>query len=562
MLWFFKPVPYANVQRSTKVKMKNNQPVTQVEIPFPKGKYIVSRTDLKGMITYANDTFVDISGFSRDELIGKSHNIVRHPDMLPGAFAWMWDTIKEGRPWRGMVKNRIKNGNYYWVDALAVPVLKNNQTIGYMSVRTAPTRQQIADAEALYQQLKEGKAKIPTPSAWMRTPLKMKLNGFVMWLIAAQVICAAVHFLGPSVGLTPSAVEMTLQLLGVSGVMVGVWLLAIQNQTMTIIERISARLNNIAQGDLTDVIPLDGVDELGKLNDSLITMQTHLKSMMAEISEVADQVSANADVLSTEMEQTRRVTGVQSDAASSIAATVEQLVASVSEIADSAQQAEQAVTASHGLLDEASRRMSESQSASQSVVATVNDAGKIMTDLFQSISAIERVSQVIRGIADQTNLLALNAAIEAARAGESGRGFAVVADEVRKLAENSSKQTTEIAASVHEIQRITQVAVTTMEAAGGYVAGADTAVIAARAGLDAVAHHGDEVASISQHIAEGTRQQSTAGNEIAKQVEGIVGGIDQTAASIAEATEKTAQMKETSARLRELIAYFRYIRSS
>ena len=121
--------------------MKVNLPVTQVEVPFPKGRYIVSRTDLKGITTYANDTFIEISGFSHDELIGKNHNVVRHPDMLPGAFAWLWDTLKEGRPWRGIVKNRCKNGDYYWVDALVVPVLKNNQAVGYMSVRNAPTRQ-------------------------------------------------------------------------------------------------------------------------------------------------------------------------------------------------------------------------------------------------------------------------------------------------------------------------------------------------------------------------------------------------------------------------------------
>jgi aerotaxis receptor len=540
--------------------MKSNLPITQVEVPFPKGRYIVSRTDLKGITTYANETFVQLSGFTRDELIGQNHNVVRHPDMLPGAFAWLWDTIKEGRPWRGIVKNRCKNGDFYWVDALVVPVLKNNEIVGYMSVRTEPTREQVADAEALYRQLKEGKATIPKPSAWMRISLKAKLSGFVLWLIAAQIIAAAVHVLGPSLGLAPPVIELVVQLLGASGVIAGIWLLAIQNQMMTIISRIVGRLDHIAQGDLTDTIPLHRVDELGRLNDALVTMQTHLKAMMAEIVEAADQVGANADVLSAEMEQTRKVTHIQSGAAGSIAAAVEQLVASVSEIADSAQQASTAVAASHGLLTEASLRMSESQVASQNVVKTVNDAGQTMAELFQSITAINRVSQVIRGIADQTNLLALNAAIEAARAGETGRGFAVVADEVRKLAENSSKQTSEITASVKEIQRITQIAVSTMETAGTHVAGADSAMSAARLGLDAVSHHGQEVASISTHIADGTRQQSAAGNEIAGQVEGIVGGIDQTSSSIAEVSEKARQMKETSLRLRQLIGYFRVIR--
>lgn len=540
--------------------MKVNLPVTQTEVPFPKGRYIVSRTDLKGSITYANDTFIAISGFTREELIGKNHNLVRHPDMLPGAFAWLWDTIKEGRPWRGIVKNRCKNGDYYWVDALVVPVLKNNETIGYMSVRTEPTRQQVADAEALYRQLKDGKASIPKPSTWMRVSLKAKLNGFVLWLIAAQLLGAAAHLLGPSLGLSAGAIETVLQLLGLSGVLAGVWLLVIQNKMMSIIQRIIGRLDHIAQGDLTDEIPLHRVDEIGKLNDSLVTMQTHLKAMMAEIAEAADLVGSSADVLTGEMEQTRKVTEIQSGAASNIAAAVEQLVASVNEIAGSAQQASQAVEASHGLLSEASLRMGESQEASQNVVSTVNGAGQTMAELFQSIFAIDRVSQVIRGIAEQTNLLALNAAIEAARAGESGRGFAVVADEVRKLAENASKQTSEITASIQEIQRITQIAVSTMEAAGTHVAGANTAVEAARTGLDAVAHHGEEVASISRHIAEGTQQQSAAGNEIASQVEGIVSGIDQTSTSIAEVTEKTTEMKQASSRLRELIAYFRFIR--
>lgn len=541
--------------------MKNNQPVTQNEVPFPKERYIVSRTDLKGIITYANDTFVDISGFTLEELIGKNHNMVRHPDMLPGAFAWLWDTLKEGRPWRGIVKNRCKNGDFYWVDALVVPILKNNQIIGYMSVRTEPTRQQITEAETLYRQLKEGRAKIPKPSAWMRLSLQTKLNGFVLWLIAAQIIGAAVHLFGGRLGIPPHLVETILQFLGVSSIATGVWLLAIQNQVMTIINRIIDRLGHIAQGDLTDPIPLKRVDELGRLNDSLVTMQTHLKAMMAEIAEAAEQVGENAEILSAEMDETRKVTDIQSDAVNRIASAVEQLVASVDEIAGSAQHASEAVTESRGLLDEASLRMGESQGASQNVVSTVNSAGQTMSELFKSIVVIDRVSQVIRGIADQTKLLALNAAIEAARAGESGRGFAVVADEVRKLAENASKQTAEITNSVQAIQRITQLAVSTMEAAGTHVANADTAVGAARLGLDAVARHGEEVASFSRLIAEGTRQQSVAGNEIASQVEGIVGGIDQTSSSVAEVTEKTAQMKKTAASLRELIAYFRFIRS-
>lgn len=329
---------------------------------------------------------------------------------------------------------------------------------------------------------------------------------------------------------------------------------------MTIVQRVIGRLDHIAQGDLTDTIPLHRVDELGQLNDGLVTMQTHLKSMMAEIAEAADTVNANANLLTEEMHQTREVTQVQSDAATRIAAAVEQLVSSVHEIADSADQASKTVQESHDLIADAGQRMNESQDASRTVVNTVNTASQTMAELFQSIFAINRVSQVIREIADQTNLLALNAAIEAARAGESGRGFAVVADEVRKLAEKSSKQTAEIATSIQEIQRITQIAVTTMETAGTQVNGANDSLDVARTGLNLVSTHSNEVSGISQHIAEGTRQQSAAGDEIARQVEEIAIGIDTTSQSISNATGQSQEMQGASKRLRELIEYFKFIK--
>jgi aerotaxis receptor len=155
--------------------MKVNLPVTQVEKPFPKGRLIVSKTDLKGITTYANDLFIEMSGYSAEELIGKNHNVVRHPDMPPQAFAWLWETIKKGQPWRGIVKNRCKNGDYYWVDAFVVPVRKNNEIIGYMSVRTEPTREQVRGAEALYRQLNQTKAPIRADGFMQRLTIKARL---------------------------------------------------------------------------------------------------------------------------------------------------------------------------------------------------------------------------------------------------------------------------------------------------------------------------------------------------------------------------------------------------
>ncbi|MGE5466846.1 MAG: methyl-accepting chemotaxis protein [Ignavibacteria bacterium] len=171
--------------------MKINEPVTQREKPFPPGKYLVSRTDLKGVITYANDAFIELSGFTRDELLGKSHNVVRHPDMPPAAFQDLWETIRDGRPWRGLVKNRSKDGDHYWVEAFVVPVRENDRTIGYMSVRTEPSRAQIKHAEDLYARLRNGNAKLDTHGRWMkRLSLRARL-GIVMAVMAAMIVGGA-----------------------------------------------------------------------------------------------------------------------------------------------------------------------------------------------------------------------------------------------------------------------------------------------------------------------------------------------------------------------------------
>jgi aerotaxis receptor len=167
--------------------MKVNLPVTQVERPFLKGRNIVSKTDLKGTITYVNDAFVEMSGFSREELIGKNHNVVRHPDMPPQAFENLWETMASGHPWRGVVKNRCKNGDHYWVDAFVVPVRKHNQTVGYMSVRTEPSREQVGEAEEVYRCLNETKQRIGGGSWHKRLTIRMRL-GLIMGFMALLML--------------------------------------------------------------------------------------------------------------------------------------------------------------------------------------------------------------------------------------------------------------------------------------------------------------------------------------------------------------------------------------
>ena len=138
--------------------MRTNMPVTNVEREFRDGETIVSKTDIKGVITYVNPYYCEMSGYSEQESIGQPHNYIRHPDMPPEAFSDLWDTLKKGKPWTGLVKNRCKNGDYYWVEANATPLRENGQLVGYMSVRTKPTRAQVEAHDAAYRLFREGKA--------------------------------------------------------------------------------------------------------------------------------------------------------------------------------------------------------------------------------------------------------------------------------------------------------------------------------------------------------------------------------------------------------------------
>lgn len=176
--------------------MKINLPVTGQEVFFPSDRTLVSKTDIKGVITFANSDFIEVSGFSEEELIGASHNIIRHPDMPAVAFEVMWKTLQLGLPWHGIVKNRCKSGDFYWVDAKVVPIRKGGQTIGYMSVRTAPSREEISRAEAAYKAAATAPQTIEEPAVttWKKH-LSIK-NGIPVWILFVTLLMIAGGILG------------------------------------------------------------------------------------------------------------------------------------------------------------------------------------------------------------------------------------------------------------------------------------------------------------------------------------------------------------------------------
>ncbi|MBX9935131.1 MAG: Tar ligand binding domain-containing protein [Burkholderiaceae bacterium] len=176
--------------------MKMNLPVTGQEQRFSADKSMVTKTNTKGIITFANQDFVEVSGFSEEELVGKNHNLIRHPDMPPVAFEIMWKTLKRGLPWRGIVKNRCKNGDHYWVDARIVPIKKNGEVTGYMSVRSCPTREDVAAAEAAYESAKSRPEilKEDLSPGWKKH-LSIK-NGIPLWIAFVTLLMIGGGVLG------------------------------------------------------------------------------------------------------------------------------------------------------------------------------------------------------------------------------------------------------------------------------------------------------------------------------------------------------------------------------
>ncbi len=140
--------------------MRKNLPVIDIEYVMKDGGTIVSKTDVKGRITYVNVNhyFVEVNGFSEEELMGAPHNLVRHPDMPEQAFDDLWKTLKTGSLWTALVKNRRKNGDFYWVNANVTPIRSNGRLVGFMSVRTQPSREQVQAAETMYCKMREGRA--------------------------------------------------------------------------------------------------------------------------------------------------------------------------------------------------------------------------------------------------------------------------------------------------------------------------------------------------------------------------------------------------------------------
>ncbi len=408
---------------------RRNSHLINEEVSFPASEELVSTTDLRGVVTYANDAFCKIAGYSNDELVGKNHNLVRHPDMPAAAFADLWQKLKHGESWRGIVKNRCKDGRYYWVDAFVTPIFQQDKLVGYQSVRVKPDSQTIKRAELSYPAMLAGK----TPSDWRSN---FGLKRWVAALLSILLITAGSWQFG-----TAFLLAALLPL---------IFVICFYDELLVIPNKLTAqqqRFDSVSRWIYSGFGPYGIADFQSKM------LQARLRTVLGRTMDSTKLLSNIAESQGEAVKLTQQGVAQQHQQLVSIASAIHQLNATVQDIASRTIETNQHVATTHTICENAKQAMQQTASTVQQLAIEVSGAANTADSLATEAERIGTVMTEIQGIADQTNLLALNAAIEAARAGEHGRGFAVVADEVRALSTRTHKATEQIKMSIAEIQQ-------------------------------------------------------------------------------------------------------------
>ncbi|MCC5825134.1 PAS domain-containing methyl-accepting chemotaxis protein [Alkalimonas sp.] len=481
--------------------MRKNLPVTNREVHLSDTSNILSTTSPNSHITYVNDDFIKISGFTEAELIGQPHNLVRHPDMPTAAFEHMWATLKAGHSWMGLVKNRCKNGDHYWVSAFVTPISKNGSITEIQSVRTKADPQSIRRAEQCYASLHAGKA-VPAKSK-VSIPLKlmlwvvlsMLLGGFGSLLVSEFWLQLSLSLLAPVV-LSTAAIFYLLAPL----------------------KQLRALSASIVENPLSQKLYTNRNDEFGGIEFALRMLQAETGSVVGRIHDASGKLTQHTRSSLQKVEAGNKVNAAQQTETDQIATAVTEMAASIQQVASSAQVAANAAEEADSETASGRHLVEKTKGSIKSLEHELSKAAQAIHELEKQSFEISKVLEVIRGVAEQTNLLALNAAIEAARAGEQGRGFAVVADEVRSLAGRTRQSTTDIQSMIDTLQNRAQTAVAAMEQSSAQANECVSDAVEAALALESIGQKVNKISDMNVQIAMAAEQQGTVSESINRAV--------------------------------------------
>ena len=482
--------------QSTNVKRGKN-------VELADGANILSTTLPNSHISYINQQFIDISGFDEDELKQQPHNIIRHPDMPSAVFKHMWATLQTGNSWMGVVKNRCKNGDHYWVNAFVTPIHHQGEVVEIQSVRTKPEPKQVADAERLYQQLQQGKV-----SSVPRIGLSGRLiivNSLLLLGLLTPMHWLALPWLHP----------LILTALGVSAVGLINWRL------LGGLRALAAKAQAYADNPVSQQVYVGRADELGQIEFALHMAQAEAGAVLGRLSDVAERLDDHTEQLREELTSSEQHTRLQQGETAQIATAIKQMSASIHDVSSNAQQAAQAAEQADSDTDSGRQLVDQTSNSIAALALNIEQTEQVIYQLENHGRDISVILEVIGAIAEQTNLLALNAAIEAARAGEQGRGFAVVADEVRSLAGRTQESTANIQQMISALQYGTQEAVAVMAKSRAQAqASVDHAQQAAGA-LEEIGQRVKDISQMNMHIAAAVEQQRQVSDDINNSINSI-----------------------------------------
>ena len=496
--------------------------VTQNEYPLDDDTTLMSTTDVHSYITHANDTFVQVSGYQLDELTGQPHNMVRHPDMPKAAFADMWYTLQQGEPWSGIVKNRRKNGDHYWVRANAVPMVRRGQVTGYMSIRTRATAEEIAAVEPLYRALNDGRCKkrihkgLVVGKGWLGKLPAMPLRWRVRSVMAVLFAGLAATLAATSAGWLPLAAAAVVMLMGT---------LLFEQQIVRPIENVARQALKVATGERNSVQHLNRSDELGLTLRAVGQLGLMCRWLINDVSSQVVSVRDGSDRLAQGNEDLN-------DRTRQTVANVQQTVATMNQMDASVQSNSETAAEVDKLSVAASSAATKGGNAMQTVVKT-------MDDIADSTQRIGSITSLINDIAFQTNILALNAAVEAARAGEQGKGFAVVAGEVRHLASRS-------ASAANDIRKL-------IDASASKVQSGSEQVHAAGRTMDDIVVQVKNVTQLIAQISHATSEQATGLSELTRAVAELDSITQKNADLVEESAHISAMVKHRAGRLKDAV---------